>query len=317
MSRTPSGIEIRHLRLIAALAEHGSLTSVARMLGLTQPALSHQLRDLELRLRAPLFERTARRMVLTPAGEQLTHVARRVLAEVDAFERQAADGAFAVARGKVRVATECYTVYHWLPTVLREFQNRWPKIELRVTPEHTASPVTALRQGALDLALVYHRPMDKRIRLERLFDDEMVVVTAPDHRFAAEDFVSIEALREEHLIHYPWMPNASSAVRDILESADVQPKNTTQLQLTEAILELVAAGFGVAVLAKWAVAPAVRAGTVHTTRLGKKGYTRTWYAAVRSTDVTPAYQFDLIEMLRRHFSVGPVMRADRHVEARR
>src|SRR5918911_5088228 len=93
-----SGVEIRHLRLIAAVAEHGSLTAVARLLGLTQPALSHQLRELEVRLRAPLFERTARRMVLTPLGEQLAHVARRVLAEVDAFERQVVDGEFSVPR---------------------------------------------------------------------------------------------------------------------------------------------------------------------------------------------------------------------------
>ena len=83
-----TGVELRHLRLLLAIAEKGSLTSVARHLGLTQPALSRQLRDLELRLRAPLFERTARRMVLTPAGEQLTHVARQVIAEVDTVERQ-------------------------------------------------------------------------------------------------------------------------------------------------------------------------------------------------------------------------------------
>src|SRR3712207_8940841 len=61
------------------------------------------------------------------------------------------------SRGSVRVATECYTAYHWLPSVLREFQNRWPKVELRVAPEHTASPILALRQGSLDLGIVYHR----------------------------------------------------------------------------------------------------------------------------------------------------------------
>jgi LysR family transcriptional regulator, regulator for metE and metH len=303
-----SGVEIRHLRLIVALAEHGSLTSVARLLGLTQPALSHQLRDVEVRLGAPLFERTARRMVLTPVGEQLAHVARRVLAEVDAFERQVVDGEFSAARGRVRVATECYTAYHWLPSVLREFQNRWPKVELRVAPEHTASPIAALRQGSLDLGIVYHRSADKRIRFEPLFEDEMVVVTAPGHRFAGADYVPVEALGEEHLFHYPSLASGSSAVRDILESADVQPSKTTQLQLTEAILELVAAGFGVAILAKWAVAPAVRVGTIHTARLGKNGYKRTWYAAVRGGDVTPAYQFDLIEMLRRHLSDGPTAR---------
>src|SRR5262245_38504166 len=126
----PLGVELRHLRLVLAIAEKGSLTSVARHLGLTQPALSRQLRELELRLRTPLFERTARRMVLTPAGEQLSHVARQVLSEVDAFERQIRDGEFAVTRGRVRIATECYTAYHWLPGVLSEFQTRWPNVEL-------------------------------------------------------------------------------------------------------------------------------------------------------------------------------------------
>src|SRR5688500_9610179 len=303
-----SGIEIRHLRLIVAVAEHGSLTAVARLLGLTQPALSHQLRDVEVRLRAPLFERTARRMVLTPIGEQLAHVARRVLAEVDTFERQVVDGEFSAARGRVRLATECYTAYHWLPAVLREFQNRWPKVELRVAPEHTASPIPALREGALDLGIVYHRTADRRSRLEPLFEDEMVLVTAPDHRFAGSGYVPVESLGDEHLFHYLPLTSGTSVVRDILEWADVRPAKTTQLQLTEGILELVAAGFGVAILAKWAVGPAVRAGTVQTTRLGKKGYKRTLYAAVRSGDVAPAYQFDLIEMLRRHLSVGPPAR---------
>ena len=306
MSRTErqSGIEIRHLRLVAAIAEHGSLTSAARVLGLTQPALSHGLRDLEVRLRAPLFERTARRMVLTPAGEQLMQVARQVLAEVERFERQVADGDFEVARGKVRVATECYTAYHWLPSVLREFQTRWPSVELAVAPEHTATPVAALRDGALDLALVYHRVADKRVRLEPVFEDELVLVTASDHPFAGADFVPVKALEHEHLFAYLPLASGSSVVRDILDEADVQPAKITRLQLTEGILELVAAGFGVAILARWAVAPAVRAGVVQATRLGKKGQMRTWYAAVRSSDVTPAYQFDLLELLRRHLSAG-------------
>jgi LysR family transcriptional regulator for metE and metH len=304
-----SAIELRHLRLIAALAEHGSLTAVARLLGLTQPALSHQLRDLEVRLRTPLFERTARRMVLTPIGEQLAQVARRVLADVDTFERQVVEGEFSVTRGRVRVATECYTAYHWLPSVLREFKNRWPKVELRVAPEHTPSPIAALRQGTLDLGIVYHRSDDKRIRFEPLFEDEMVIITAPSHRFAGAEHVPVSALADEHLFHYLPLTSPTSVIREILESADVQPAGTTQLLLTEGILELVAAEFGVAILAKWAAAPAVRAGLVHAARIGKKGYKRTWYAAVRSGDVTPAYQFDLIETLQRHLGVGPTVRA--------
>jgi LysR family transcriptional regulator for metE and metH len=243
-------------------------------------------------------------MVPTPAGEQLMELARQVLSEVARFERQVADGDFGAARGKVRVATECYTAYHWLPAVLRAFQQRWPSVELSVAPEHTATPIAALREGALDVAVVYHRVADKRVRLEPIFEDEMVLVTSPTHRFAGLDHVPVKALADEHLFAYLSLAHGSSMVRDILESADVEPAKLTRLQLTEAILEVVAAGFGVAILARWAVTPALRAGIVQATRLGKKGQMRTWYAAVRSSDVTPAYQFDLIELLRRHLSGG-------------
>src|SRR5215207_1539935 len=88
MARTESGsiIETRHLRLVAAVAEHGTITIAARSLQLTQPAVSHQLSNLESRLRTPLFIRTQRRMVLTSAGEQLVRIARSVLTEITGFE---------------------------------------------------------------------------------------------------------------------------------------------------------------------------------------------------------------------------------------
>src|SRR5215212_5480365 len=147
---TPSAVDIRHLRLVAAIAANGSLTAAARTLQLTQPALSHQLRDLETRLRTPLFIRTARRMVLTPAGEQLVQVANDVLSRIHTFERQALGGEFSETRGTIRLATECYTCFHWLPSVLRAFRDRWPAVDLRIAPEYTAAPINALRDGTLD-----------------------------------------------------------------------------------------------------------------------------------------------------------------------
>jgi LysR family transcriptional regulator, regulator for metE and metH len=309
MITTPrAAVEMRHLRLVAAIAEYGSMTAAGRVLNLTQPALSHQLRELEARLRAPLFVRTSRQMVLTPAGEQLARIARGVLPQVDGFERQVVSGDFADSAGVIRLATECYTAYHWLPAVLREFRHRWPNVELRVGAEHTAAPISALREGRLDLAVVYSRTADKGIRYEPLFDDELVVVTAPDHRLAGHDCVAVEALRDERFFVYTSPDSDSAIVRDVLEPAGVQPSQITRLQLTEAIVELVAAGLGIAVLARWAVAPAVRSGAVHTLRIGRTGVRRTWFTAARSADVAPAYRFDLVELLRRHLGAGPAVR---------
>src|SRR5262245_24669929 len=304
-----SAVEIRHLRLIAAIAEHGSMTSAGRVHNLTQPALSHQLRELEARLRSPLFVRTTRRMVLTPAGEQLAQVARAVLPQIDSFERHVLEGEFATVRGTIRIATQCYTAYHWLPAVLRGFRERWPSVELRVAAEHTSAAVTALREGDLDLAIVYSDSSDRRIRLEPLFDDEMVAIVAPGHHLADREYAPLDALARENLLLYTSASRHSILLDDILAPAGVRPKQITRIQLTEAIIELVAAGMGIAVLANWAVAPAVQSRTVRALRLGKKGFTRTWYAATRSSDVTPTYQFDLIELLRRHLSAGPSTRA--------
>ena len=303
-----SAVEMRHLRLVAAIAEHGNMTAAGRILNLSQPALSHQLRELEARLRSPLFVRTARRMVLTPAGEQLAQIAREVLPRVDSFEHQALDGDFATPRGRIRVATQCYTVYHWLPAVLRAFRDRWPSVELRVLAEHTSAPIKALRDGALDLAIVYTKVADRRIRLEPLFEDELVVITAPEHPFAGREYVSPQRLADEQLFVYLSAEGDSHVVRDILEPAGLPAEQISYIQLTEAIIELVAANLGVAVLAKWSVAPAIQSGAVRAIRLGRRGYPRTWYAATRSADVTPAHQFDLIELLRRHLGAGPVVR---------
>ena len=305
---THSAVDMRHLRLIAAIAEHGNMTAAGRTLNLSQPALSHQLRDLEARLRSPLFVRTARRMVLTPAGEQLAQIARAVLSQVESFEHQALEGQFATARGKIRIATQCYTVYHWLPAVLRAFRDRWPSVELRVLAEHTSAPINALREGALDLAIVYTKVADRRIRLEPLFEDELVVITAPEHPFAGREYVSAAQLADEQLFVYSSADRDSHVVREILEPAGVPPEQVSYIQLTEAIIELVAANLGLAVLAKWSVAPAVQSRAVRALRLGRRGYPRTWYVATRSADVTSAHQFDLIELLRRHLGGGPVVR---------
>ena len=300
-----SSVDMRHLRLIAAIAEHGSMTAAADTLALTQPALSHQLRELESRLRSPLFVRTGRRMVLTPAGEQLAVIARAVLPQIDGFERQVLEGELTAPRGTIRIATQCYTAYHWLPAVLRSFRDRWPSVELRVGAEHTAAPLQALREGALDLAIVYHRAVDKRVRLEPLFDDEMVLIVSPEHRFAKREHISVEDLEDEHLFVYSTAGRTSMVLNDILEPAGIAPKEITRIQLTEAIIELVAAGLGAAILAKWSVQPAVASRMVNMLRLGRRGYSRTWYAATRSGDVTPAFQFDLIELLKRHLGSGP------------
>jgi LysR family transcriptional regulator for metE and metH len=109
--------EMRHLQLVRAIANAGTLTQAGLVLNLTQSALSHQLRDIESRLGVRLFSRDGRRLTPTAAGLTLLDTANQVITIIERSEdavRQAAGG----ERGLLRLTTECYTCYHWLPPVL-------------------------------------------------------------------------------------------------------------------------------------------------------------------------------------------------------
>jgi LysR family transcriptional regulator for metE and metH len=134
-----SVLEVRHLRLVAAIVDQGSLTRASARLNLTQSALSHQLIELEQRLGTPLFHRVNKRMSPTEAGERVLATARRVLEELSETEQElylfATD-----RRGTIRLTTQCYTVYHWLPTVRRSSRSTraWPSGS-RSTPRRRRS----------------------------------------------------------------------------------------------------------------------------------------------------------------------------------
>jgi LysR family transcriptional regulator, regulator for metE and metH len=290
-------LEVRHLRLIDAVTARGGITAAARALHVTQPALSRQLSELEARLGVALFARVGRRLVITKAGERLLASSRRVLGELDAVERELTSGEYAGAAGLVRVATECYTNYHWLPAVLVAFREHWPRVDVRIVPEATARPLAALLEGALDVAVVHRTPEQRGLQYTHLFDDEMVVVVPPEHRLARLASVPAEAIRDEHLILYATSGNESSVVTNVLRPAGVEPRQLSRIQLTEAILELVRAGLGITILSRWSVERHVASGALAAVPLTDTGYRRRWYAATRGDVRQPPYLAQFLALL--------------------
>src|ERR671912_233105 len=120
-----TGVDLRHLRLVAELHATGSATLAAGRLGITQSAVSHQLRELETRLETPVCIRAGKRLVLTPAGVRLP------------------PGRHAGRAGILRICAQCHTGYHWLPRLLREFRGRHPSVDVDVAVQHTDHPVDA------------------------------------------------------------------------------------------------------------------------------------------------------------------------------
>lgn len=288
-------LEVRHLLLVRAVAEEGSLTRAGTRLNLTQSALSHQLLDLEERLGTRLFHRVGKRMVLAPAGERILQSARRVLDDLTRAEEDVKLLA-AERRGMIRLTVECYTCYHWLPPLMKRFTDRHPGVDVRIDVESRRRPVAALVDGTIDVALVSSDVDDPRLRVTPLFDDEMVVVVPPDHALAEREFVSARDLAQETLMTYHSLEE-STAYERVLRPAGLEPKQWMQVPLTEAMVELIRGGVGVAVMARWSVWPQIDSGAVVGVPLTRRGLSRQWKAAVLRTDPIPSYLDSFIEMV--------------------
>src|SRR6185295_16239255 len=104
--------------------------------------------------------------------------------------------------GLLRLTTECYTCYHWLPKLLRSFGELHPGVDVRIVLEATERPLEALLDGTLDVALV-HRPLrDRRVVEQPLFDDEFVAIVRPDHPLAGRAYLEPKDFAGEHLLAY-------------------------------------------------------------------------------------------------------------------
>jgi LysR family transcriptional regulator for metE and metH len=289
-------IEVRHLRLVATVAREGGITKAATRLHLTQSALSHQLRDIEERLGTPLFLRLNKRMLLTQAGERLLVSAPVVLDELKRAEEDIRQIALH-REGILRISTECYTCYHWLPAVLKPFGQAFPRVEVRIVAEATRRTLEALLDGRIDLAITSTVTRNRKLAFKPLFRDEVVVVLSPDHPLASRPYFSAKDFSDEHLIAYSIPKEEMSLYQKVLTPAGVAPKQVSRVELTEAIIEMVKAGLGVSAMARWAVAPHVEAGTLRALPLTARGFHRQWSAAMIRQKSTPPYLTKFIELL--------------------
>jgi LysR family transcriptional regulator, regulator for metE and metH len=285
--------------MLVAIADEGTVTRAAARLNISQPALSHGLRALERRVGVALFARHARGLVATEAGERLLRTARSVLREIERARADIAGGS--IGRGELlRLSTECYTAYHWLPPVFEKFREQCPGVELRVVPSAIGHPLRALREETLDVAIVVRQEAYAGFVYHELFEDELVVVMRPDHPLASEPFATAQHFATEHVLLYTEDPFDTTLMRMVLAPAGVMPREISYVPATEALLELVRTGLGLSVVARWAVARQVRDGELAAIPLTKTGRRRTWSAAVRRAIADRSAVHALVALLRAH-----------------
>ncbi len=299
-------MEVRHLKLVKTVSEEGSLTGAGKRLFLSQSALSHQLREVEEKLGAALFQRVNKKMILTEVGRRVLQTANLVLCELEKAEtdvRKYIDG----DAGLLRISTECYTVYHWLPPILSSYSKHFPKVEIQIVAEATRQPKEYLLQGKLDLAIISCLTKSEDYgpcEFTELFTDNLVVVTSADHPLAQKETIDASDFSKEHLICYTAPIAVLDVFQRVLIPEGIKPRRVTHMQLSEAIVEMVKANLGITVMANWAIKPYLRSKKLVTIPFTNHAIRRTWYAVTLKSNHQPQFITCFVDHMLRHPIAG-------------
>ena len=194
---TTDTLNLYQLRILASVVEHGSFSGAAEALGLTQPAISAQVRHLRKFAGVPLLVREGRRVVLTEAGRALYRFAEEMLGSTDALRRELEDISGG-ERDHILIAGPLAYVAYVLPALLSRFEIRHPSLRLTVIETSSRDAIERVRSGRVDIGVVasVRVPKDlvEGLVVGHLFDDEIVIVESADHHFPHGAEVSLEEI---------------------------------------------------------------------------------------------------------------------------
>lgn len=251
-------LDSRQLRAFLALARTGSFTGAAKLLHLTQSAISHAVKVLEETLECRLMHRNARQVIFTRHGRELLKHAEGLEHRMKQA-REALRSLDGSPRGTLRIGCTSAASQFILPGVLREFKESFPLYEIRVLPGESPAVLERLLRDEVDLGLIIKPEDDSGIQTQPVFEDEIIFVVAPGHPWAGEQ--SAQSLAEPHTFilssrqSYTWQ-----LVSAALQRHGHRPLALVELGSSEAIKELAMTGYGVGVCAGWAAAKELQSG---------------------------------------------------------
>jgi DNA-binding transcriptional LysR family regulator len=271
-------VNLHHLRSFHALATTGSFTAAARRLGVSQPAVTVQVRELEETSGVRLLDRRARRLVLTDAGQALFRVSERLFALVDEAEAVLAQAGGAVA-GSLRISASGTSGSYLLPGALTAFRRRHPGVRLqldisnsrRVLDQVAAFDADLGVLGAPDEATPLTVTDHPRLVVQPFVREPLVLAVPPGHATTRRRAVSLAEVAELQLIVREPGSTTRRVLESRLEAAGLAPRIAMELGSNEAIKHAVGAGFGAAVLGARVVADEAAAGRLRAVRVRGRG----------------------------------------------
>src|SRR5713101_653441 len=232
-------MELRHLRYFLAVAEVGSFSRAADRLGISQPTLSQQMRDLEAALRVALFQRRGKRILLTSAGLIFQQHAHAILRQIENFleELNTEPGQM---RGALHVGVVPILNLALMPQLLGMFAFGHPGISLNVEEISSTEIETALEEGRMDVGLGFLTRHSPNLRYERLCTEEFALIVAEGHPWAKRRVIHLSELHQQRVLQLPDTFVMRRMSDEICRNHQVRPRIVAEISSIETLLRSLA-----------------------------------------------------------------------------
>lgn len=307
-------LDFRQLQIIEAVARLGSVTRAAEELGLSQPAVSMQLKQIEERVGLPLLRRSGRLFVATEAGEEIVRSARQVaqtLADLD----DALHRLRGLERGHLRLGVVS-TANYFLPDYLVAFRRRHPGITVTLHVANRDQVVQALEDNLVEIAIIGRPPDSSELFATRFMDNPLVVIAPPDHPLACDPEAAAAPIALNRLALEPFVmrepgSGTRAAFERVLAAAGVRVQHACVLASNEAVKQAVQAGLGLAVISAQTVETELQLGRLVTLNVAGFPILRQWFVVHRAQRQLSPGARAFRDLLResRHGSDGGARRA--------
>ncbi len=271
-------VSVHQLRLLTAVVEKGGFTRAAEALGLSQPAISHQLKALSGSIGTPVLEVIGRRVQLTQAGELLYEHAKRILAEFEAAG-SALDELHGLQRGRLRVAGDTTVGIYVLPDLLGAFRQAHPSIEVHMGVENRQGLYERLVATEVDFVVsgrLWENPSIALV-VRPFLANELIAIASPRHPLAGRDRVTLADLAAEPFIVREPGSGTRETAEEAFRAAGLSIRPVMELASNGAIKRAVARNLGVSILSRYATALELQIG--HLVELPVEGFPlrRQWH----------------------------------------
>ena len=243
-------MEIEQLRQFLHVAELQNITRAAERIGLSQPALSRSIARLEEELGQPVFERQTRKVVLTDAGKLLEARAQQIIAIVDDAKAEICDDG---ESGRIRLAAIPTIAPYYLPKLLQEFAQQYPKALVTVQEDTTDNVLKRCAQGEIDLAIVALPITAKYLEVETLFEEELYLVLAPDHPLTDRKAIRMKDIESLPFVLLDEAHCLSDNIRTFCRQRSFHPVSIERTNQLATVQELVSLNHGISMIPAMAV----------------------------------------------------------------